>query len=147
MFANGKTSEIYKSSSAVRLMGWTPSGHELIVKSVESKREISTVPVDVKLLEIPVAGDRPKSIIDITAAYFHNIKLSPDRRTIAYVSRPANNDMIQTVSLADKRQRTVIESNDPRVYYSSLAYSPDSKALYYGKQANWHVVSMVSNFK
>jgi Serine/threonine protein kinase len=57
MLTNGNANEIYKSDAALRLMGWTPTGNELIVKSVESKQEISPLPLDVRILKIPVAGD------------------------------------------------------------------------------------------
>jgi len=146
-FSDGKAGEIYKSNDSLRLLGWTPSGQELIVKSVELKKEISAVPVDVKLMKIVVTGGQPQPLMDLKAAYFNNIRLSPDRRSVAYVSRTTNNDSIQVVNLADKHSRTVTESNDSRVYLSSLAFSSDGKTLYFGKQANWHVVSMVNNFK
>jgi Tol biopolymer transport system component len=147
MLTNGKADEIYKSDAALRLLGWTQTGRELIVKSVESKQEISTSPVDIKLLKVSIASGEPQSLMTLKSAYFNNIRLSPDHRSIAFVSRPATNDAIQTIGLADKAPRTVIESNDPRVYFSSLAFSADGKNVYFGKQANWRVITMVNNFK
>jgi hypothetical protein len=43
--------------------------------------------------------------------------------------------------------KTLISSNDARVYFSSLSFAPDGKTIYYGKQANWQVISMIDNFK
>jgi Tol biopolymer transport system component len=147
MSVSGNANEIYKSDAALRLVGWTSTGRELIVKSVESKQELSSSPLDVKLFKIPIAGGEPQSLTTLKSAYFNNIRLSPDLRSIVFVSRPATNDTIQIIGLADKTPRTVIESNDSRVYFSSLAFSPDGKNVYYGKQANWRVITTVNNFK
>jgi len=40
-----------------------------------------------------------------------------------------------------------LTSSDPRVYFSSIAWSPDGKTIYYGKQSSWTVFSMLENFK
>jgi hypothetical protein len=38
-------------------------------------------------------------------------------------------------------------NNDPQLYFSTLAWSPDSRAIYYGKQSRFSLLSMISNFK
>ncbi|HTK26009.1 MAG TPA: protein kinase [Pyrinomonadaceae bacterium] len=144
---NGNAEEIYRSDGALRIMGWAQTGNELIVTSVENKQELSPFPVDVSLLKVSAAGGQAQPIATLKAVYFNNIRLSPDSRTITFVERPDGSDTIRIMSLADRTQKTVTQSNDSRVYFSSLAFSPDSKSLYYGKQANWQVISMVSNFK
>ncbi|HTK36966.1 MAG TPA: protein kinase [Pyrinomonadaceae bacterium] len=144
---NGNAEEIYRSEAALRIMGWAQTDNELIVGSVDKKLELSPFPVDVNLLKVPVSGGQAQPITTLKAAYFNNIRLSPDRRSIAFVGRPTDNDTIQIIGLSDKTPRTVTQSNDSRVYFSSLAFSPDSKSVYYGKQANWQIISMVNNFK
>ncbi|HEX9959932.1 MAG TPA: hypothetical protein VGB00_03310, partial [Pyrinomonadaceae bacterium] len=144
----GKASRIYQSESVLSPVGWSASGKELIIKSVAGASGASPFPVEVSLLQI--AADNPnasREIARLKAAYFQNIAQSPDRRTIAFVTRTDGSDAVQIVSSAGGTAKTLTASNDVRVYFSSLSFAPDGKSVYYGKQANWQIISMINNFK
>ncbi len=147
MSAGGKVGQIYQSDSIMRLVGWSPSGNELIFKSVESGDDVQTLPVDVNLFQIALDGGASRLLSTAKEVYFQNIQLSPDRKTLAFVARQNGNGVIQTLPSTGGTAKTLISSNDARVYFSSLSFAPDGKTIYYGKQANWQVISMIDNFK
>ncbi len=147
IFENGNARQIYQSNFALGLVGWSPSGNELIIKSVESNSDIQILPVEVNLLQLAFDGSQPQLISKLKETYFQNIQLSPDHKTLAFVTRQNGESTIQIVPSTGGAAKTVISSNDARVYFSSLDFAPDSKTLYYGKQANWQIISMIENFK
>jgi serine/threonine protein kinase len=148
ILSDGQTRQIYQSEAALRLVGWSPSGNELIVKSVEKSKDLAVVPVEVNLLQIALDGGAARPVAKLDSTYFQNIALSPDRKTLAFVTRQGGSDTIKTVpSTGGAATKMLISSNDARVYFSSLVFAPDGKTLYYGKQANWQIISMINNFK
>ena len=143
----GNISQVYQSDSVLKIIGWSPSGDGLIFKSVEGGNEFQTLPVDVSILEIGFAGSVPRLLSTIKEVYFHNIQLSPDRKIFAFAARENGNSVIQTLLLTGGTAKTLISSNDARVYFSNLSFASDGKTIYYGKQANWQVISMIDKFK
>lgn len=147
MLADNKIRQIYQSDSVLRLLGWSLSGNELIFKSVESDNESQTLPVDVNILQIAFDGGAPRLLSTIKEVYFYNIQLSPDHKMLAFAVRKNGNSVIESMPLTGGTTKTLISSNDARVHFSSLSFAPDGKTIYYGKQANWQVISMIDNFK
>lgn len=144
---DGRARQIYQSESVLRLVGWSASGSELIVKSVERSKDLSLVPGEINLLQIDSEGGAARPLAKLDTAYFQNIALSPDRKTLAFVTRKSGSDTIQILPSTGGTIKTLISSNDARVYFSSLVFAPDGKTLYYGKQANWQIISMINNFR
>lgn len=147
VFENGNVRQIYQSNFLLGLVGWSLSGNELIIKSVESSGDIQKLPVEVNLFQLALDGSAPRSISKLKETYFQNIQLSPDRKTLAFVTRQNGEGTIQIIPSTGGAAKTVISSNDARLYFSSLAFAPDGKTIYYGKQANWQVISIINNFK
>jgi serine/threonine protein kinase len=147
LLADGQMRQIYQSESALRILGWSQSGRELLVKSVERTKDLSLIPGEVNLLHVALEDGSARPIARLDATYLQNIALSPDRKTLAFVSRQGGSDTIKILPSTGGTPKTLISSNDARVYFSSLTFSPDGKTLYYGKQANWQIISMITNFK
>jgi Tol biopolymer transport system component len=105
------------------------------------------MPVDVSLFAIAVTVGPPRPLAQLKATYFPNVQLAPAGNQIAFVTRPEGADSLQVIPAAGGLATTIITSNDSRVYFSSLVWSPDGKTIYYGKQASWTVLSMIDNFK
>ncbi len=145
--ADGKVTRIYQSDAALLIIGWSASEDELIVKSVENGNDVQLLPVDVNILQISLKDGEPRLLSTLKEVYFQNIKLSPDRKTIAFVRRENGGDVIQTLPSTGGTAKTLISSNDARVYFSNLTFAPDGKTIFYGKQANWQIISMIDNFK
>ncbi len=147
MLAEGKTTRIYQSDSALNLISWNSSGNELIFKSIERNSEIQNLPLDINIFRIASESDAPHLLSTIKDGYFYNIQISPDGKSLAFAARQNGNSVIGLMPLMGGTAKTLVSSNDTRVYFSNLSFAPDGKTIYYGKQANWQVISMISNFK
>lgn len=147
MLSNGAARQLYQSNSVMRLIGWSQSGGQVIVKSVESKTDAIVLPNDFAVSEIDTNDNSRRPVAALKNSYFQNVTLSPDRKTLAFVTRLTSGDAIQTLTVSKPLPRTVLRSNDSRVYFSNLVFAPDGKTLYYGKQSNSQVISMINNFK
>jgi serine/threonine protein kinase/Tol biopolymer transport system component len=144
---NGDRSEaVYRSNSALRLLGWSASGKELIVEATGGG-EVQVYPASMTILEVPAAGGNAHEIASLDSAYFLNAVLAPDHKTLAFVSRGETGDAINVMPATGGTPKKLIESSDRRVYFSSLDFSQDGKTIYYGKQANWQVITSITNFK
>lgn len=137
---------LYKTPMTMRLIGWSPSGNGLIAASVE-KNQSTSLPEKVRLFQIPLDGSDARYVDEIESTYFHNIQLSPDGRHIALVSRAEGRDNVFVIPVAGGQARKVTSNTDPRLYFSSLIWSPDGKNIYYGRQTRRSLVSMLDNFK
>lgn len=147
LLAEGQQRQIFQSDSMLGLVGWSQSGQELIVKSVPGKGGLSVGRVDVALSAMSVRDGKQRSLGQLTATYFQNIKLAPAGNQIAFVTRQDGADSLQTIAATGGATKTIVTSSDPRVYFSAIAWSPDGKTIYYGKQSSWTVFSMIDNFK
>jgi serine/threonine protein kinase len=145
--SQGKGRQIFESESVLGLVGWSLSGQELVVKSVPGKSGPPNAPADVSLFAIAVTGGPPRALAQLKTTYFANIQPAPAGNEIAFVTRQDGADSLQMIPSTGGAAKTIITSNDSRVYFSSLAWSPDGKTIYYGKQAHWSVLSMIDNFK
>ena len=145
--SEGRDQQIFESDSVIGLLGWSQSGQELIIKSIPGKSGAPGVPVDVSLSAIAPKSSAPRVLAQLKATYFQNIQLAPLKNQIAFVTRSDGADNLQVVPVTGGATRTIMTSNDPRVYFSGLAWSADGKTIYYGKQASWTVLSMIDNFK
>jgi Tol biopolymer transport system component len=144
---DGKGQPVFQSDTALGLVGWSPSGHELIVKSVTGVTFAPNRPCDINLIAIPVISGPTRSLAELKDTYFHNIQLAPARNQIAFVTRQNNADTLQVIPATSGATKAVVASNDPRVYLAGLAWSADGKTIYYGKQASWTSFLMLEGFK
>ncbi|HVF46949.1 MAG TPA: hypothetical protein VNA17_05220, partial [Pyrinomonadaceae bacterium] len=147
VLVDGTARRIYQRDSIIRLVGWSPSSKSLIVKSVAGRIDTG-LPDDVEIFEIDTQGNAGRSVATLKTSYFQNVALSPDGKTLAFVTRTASGDAIQIVTTAAKaNQKTLVTGNDNRVYFSNLVFAPDGRTLFFGKQSNSQVISMIDNFK
>ncbi len=142
---NGENSEmIFSSESVFKLIGWEQNGNSLIIAMPEDKPDVK--PSKVRLVRIS-AGNNRTDLASIEATYFHNIQLSSDGRRIAFATREDGKDNIRVITIARGGNVKITANADPKVYFSSITWSPDSKSVYYGKQKKVGIISMIENFK
>ncbi len=142
--AEKKTSQrILTSDSYVRLIGWSESGGEIIFQSIE--RQLGNeLPRDIGLFQISAVGNK-RQIAQLKAAYAFNVRLSPDKRRVAFVSRQDGKDNVWVMALAGGEARKITSNNDPRLFLSSVSWSPDGKTIYFGKQNRFSIISMIES--
>ena len=96
---------------------------------------------------VSVKTGQARELTVLKDAYFYNIFLSPDKGTIGFTSRASGNDNVWISPLEGGEPRKLTGNNDPRLYFSSLAWSPDGKTIYFGKQSRFTLLSMLINQK
>jgi len=130
-----------------RLLGFSASGKELLLAEIKAKNPTG-LPVETTITEVSLETGERRQIAKLDAAYLYNIYLSSDKKMLAYASNKDGKDNIWVARLAaDGAARKITSNNDPRLYFSTLAWSPDSRAIYFGKQTRYSLLSMVTNFK
>ncbi|HZS08422.1 MAG TPA: winged helix-turn-helix domain-containing protein [Blastocatellia bacterium] len=136
------------TEDAVRLVGWTPDDR-IIIASVENKGVNQGVPAKVWLSSVSVTG-KPADKISIgdsdSTAYFSNIHLSPDGRSISMIVRQGGKENIRIISLTDRQSRQVTRNDDSHVYLSSMSWSPDNGTIYFGRQTRECLLKVINNF-
>ena len=137
---------IYSSGSYLRLIGWSPSAGAVLL-AVDEAPERSAKPKDIKLIQVSITEGNEQFIAPLKMAYPTNIKASPDGKHLAFVSRQDGRDNIWIILTTGGEASKLTTNTDPRIYLSSLVWSPDSKGIYYGKQSKTSIISQVDNFK
>lgn len=141
----GRITTLYQSTRPLRMVGWSDSGKEFFVAQATTDEIL--MPVEMKLLQLPVDGGQPVEIKPLPAAMFNSVILSPDRRTVAFVSRPQDQDEIRLVGLKTKPDQTLTTAFDPYTYFSNLTWTADQRQLCFTKQSNKLSISTIENFR
>jgi len=140
----GKSETIYQGDHILRPLGW--SGSDFMIASDEQRKGISAKPEEISLFQLAKEKD-PKLVARLNSAYLYNIQLSPDGRTIAFASHQDGRDNIWLIPTVGGAARKITANSDPRFYFSSLTWSPDGNAIFYGKQSGYSLISEISEFK
>ncbi len=143
LFDGEKNDIAFETDSYIKVIGWTASGSDVLLASIDQPNRPRLPVMDVILLSI----SKQSQPINLHSIYLNNIQLSPDRRFVAFAAREGERDFIRIVPVSGGQSRTVKEAIDNNTYFSSLVWSPDSRAIYYARQERWHIVSMIENFK
>jgi TolB protein len=140
-FEKRTSQRILNSDSYLRLLVWSESGSEIIFESIE-RHFGDALPRDIKLFQISAGGDIGL-LAELKATYAFNIRLSPDKRSVAFVSRQDGKDNIWVTALGGGAAKKVTSNNDARLFLSSITWSPDGKNIYFGKQNRFSMISMI----
>jgi serine/threonine protein kinase/Tol biopolymer transport system component len=138
--------KLLETFDTVRLLGWNKKEDELVFAVKKNDPSFTLTPPEtiVQAVSVKTGGQRRLTILK--DAYFYNIYLSPDGTAIAYTSRAGGQDDVW-VSPLEGPPRRLTGNNDSRLYFSSLAWSPDGKSIYFGKQTRFTLLSMLVNQK
>jgi Tol biopolymer transport system component len=128
------------------LIGWSSSGNELLLASVE-KGSLNNLQPEVSLINVEIASGKRREIVKLKDTYLYNIHLSPDKKTIAFTAHREEKDNLWLMSVTGGEAKKITANNDSRLYFSSLAWSPDSNSIFFGKQSRYSLLSMLTDFK
>lgn len=137
---------VVQADSFLRLIGWSQSGNELVLASVTSS-ETDGLPKEVSLLQAEIETHKTRPIAALKDTYLYNIHLSPDKKTIAFAAHREGKDNLWLIPAAGGEAKMLTANNDSRLYFSSLAWSPASDSIFFGKQSRYSLLSMLTNFK
>ena len=138
---------VNNASVFLRLIGWSQSGNELILASVEERSSVD-LHTEILLFQIEIATRKIHQIAVLKDTYLFNIHLSPDKKTFAFASHREGKDNIWVMpATGGGEARMVTNNNDSRLYFSSMAWSPDGGSIFFGKQSRYSLLSMLTNFQ
>lgn len=140
------TREVLGQDKSPRIIAWLPGGRDLLVASVTTMRP-GAKPGEVSLLSVNMASGETRAIRALPNAYMYNIHLAPGARGIAFAANVDGKDNIWLLNVPGGELKKLTANNDSRLYFSSLAWSPDAASIYFGKQLRYSLLSMISNFK
>lgn len=132
-----------KTIFPVRPLGWL-SADELLIATVPSPDDLAK-PSEVTLLVVTAAGSREVGKLQNT--YLSNLHLSASRKSLAYVSTGDGYENIYILSIGSTAAKQVTKNQDAKVFFSSLAWSPDDKVIIYGRQGREYLLTMMNNLK
>jgi Tol biopolymer transport system component len=142
----GVTKSVHQTDSVARLLGWSPDG-ALFIATIEGKPSVWSSPAQVKIVRLSVEQATVASVGLADLAYLYTTELSPDGQLVAFVSRQEGKGNISVLSTRDGKTRKVTSNNDPRLFFSALSWSPDSKRIVFDKQSRYSLLHMISNFR
>ena len=136
-----------ETEEIVRLLGWTHTANELIFSVRKDDKAFTLTPPEIPVRAVSLKTGEQRSLTTLKNAYFNNIYLSPDSRSIAFTSRSSGKDDVYIAPLEGGEPRKLTNNNDPRLYFSSLSWTPDGKSIFFGKQTRFTLLSMLVNQK
>ncbi len=142
-----KTSkQLYQADSFLRLIGWSPLDESLLFATFVGKASY-TQPTTVGVHRVAVKTAVKTDITVLLYAYFSNLHLSADRRTLAFAARQAGLDNLWVMPAHGGTSTKLTANSDPHLYFSTLAWAPNGQALYFGKQSRYSLLSMLTGFE
>jgi Tol biopolymer transport system component len=138
---------VFQSDTAPRLLGWSPDGKRLFVANLERKIGGGSRLGDARVRQVSVETGEQRTSADLQSVYLNNIHLSADGKLLAFTAHQDGKDNLWVVPVGGGAARRLTANNDPRLYFSSLAWSPDGRAIYFGKQSRHSLLSMIVNYK
>ncbi|MEO7659172.1 MAG: hypothetical protein ABIV48_06115, partial [Pyrinomonadaceae bacterium] len=143
--ADGQNARVvFESLHLFRFLGFTLDSRELVIAQREDVNDRSQTPAitNIHLISLSVS-DKVRRVHTLTNAYSYNIHLSSDGQTIAFVSRSKDVNELWTVPSLGGIPKKIVSEKDPKVMFSSLAWSPDGRSIIFGKQTRTNLLSML----
>jgi serine/threonine protein kinase len=144
--ATSEAKMVYQANAFFRLLGWTPDGTGLLLAALNNQ-PTTGAPTAISLAQVILASGALRTIANLAASYLYNVHLSPDRQRIAYVARQDGKDNLWVVPANGGTAQKLTTNQDARLYFSSLTWAPDGKAIYFGKQSRYSLLTMISNLR
>jgi Tol biopolymer transport system component len=135
---------ILEAKDRFRFLGLDETGKNAVIAERADPADLAPTPALTYVYSVSMQTGAKLKVNTISNAYFYNIHLSRDRRTIAFVSRRDNSTALWIVPVAGGSPRKLLDEKDPKVLISSLSWSPDGKSIVFGKQTRTNLLSMLA---
>jgi len=136
---------VVESKERFRFLGFSEDRESAVLVQKADPSDLSSTPESTDVYLHSLTTGARKKVNSLGHAYFHNIHLSADGSTIAFVSRRDDTTVLWTVPVegggAPKR---LLVANDPKILISSLAWAPDGRSIVFGKQTRTSLLSMLT---
>ncbi|HMV47597.1 MAG TPA: winged helix-turn-helix domain-containing protein [Blastocatellia bacterium] len=141
---SGKEQTLFQTESRIRMAGWSADGVNFLFGETPSDKTAATVDLDLK--QIAPGQKDAVPVGQLKEVYFNSLRLSPDGKSVAYISRRNNCDNIWQISLKDRQPKKVTNNRDPLLHFATLAWSPDRKSIYFSTQSATTLIRSIENF-
>jgi Tol biopolymer transport system component len=136
---------VFRSKDQFRFLGFNAKEGDPVIAQKGDPGDLSATPAVIRVYVVSLKSGEAKEVTSLNNAYFHNIHLSHDGRTIAFVTRASGATELWTVPVAGGTPKRAFAEDDPKVLISSLAWSPDGRSIIFGKQTRTNLLSMLTN--
>jgi eukaryotic-like serine/threonine-protein kinase len=136
---------VFESDKPFRPLGFAEGGNEIVIAEKLDVNDLGAVPEWTKISVRTLKSGAQREVLALSKAYFNNIQLSPDGRTIAFATRRDDLSALWTAPAAGGQPKQLLVENDPKILISSLVWSPDGRSIVFGKQTRTNLLSMLSN--
>ncbi|HUF05610.1 MAG TPA: protein kinase [Aridibacter sp.] len=140
-----QTRNLISSEGRIRLLGLDPSGTNAVFALKPLSPASTATPEKIYVQAVDISSGAVSRLAELEVAYFHNIHLSPDGRSVAFVSKRDQSSLISVLPLNGGTPRLLVEEKDPKVFVSSLSWSPDGNLIIFGRQSRANLLSMLVN--
>jgi Tol biopolymer transport system component len=140
------TRMVFQSNTYLRLLGWSATDKELLLVTLKGKSG-SGSPKAVSLVSVSTESGQPRPVSELESVYPYNIRLSADKKSVAFAARREDKDNLWVMPAAGGPAKKLSANGDPNLYFSSLSWSPDGRTIYFGKQSRRSLLAMIADFQ
>ncbi|MEP7213316.1 MAG: protein kinase [Acidobacteriota bacterium] len=142
-FEKAEQSLVMESKGRFRFLGLSEDLGTAVVAQKSDPVDQKQIPDSTDIILLSLKTGVKRKVNTLSNAYFHNIHLSRDGKTIAFVSRRDDTTALWTVPVKGGTPKRLLSESDPKVLISSLAWSPDGGTIVFGKQTRTNLLSML----
>jgi serine/threonine protein kinase len=135
---------IYESTEKFRFLGIGNGGKDAVIAIFPDVNVSTPTRESIHINLVSLETGANVRVNTLSNAYVHNIHLSPDGKMITFVTRRENVSEVWVVPASSGgAPRKIIAENNPKVFISSLSWSPDGKSIVFGRQSQNSLLSML----
>jgi Tol biopolymer transport system component/DNA-binding winged helix-turn-helix (wHTH) protein len=135
---------VFQTDSHLKLVGWSGE-NELIVGLVDKKEKSLARILNVDVYQL--TGKANQKLTTLKDTYFSSLRLSPDKKSIAFVAVQDKKSNIYTYALKGGETKRVTGNTDTTILFSSLAWSSDGAFMCYGRQERLNSFTIIDGLK
>jgi serine/threonine protein kinase len=147
LIEKGRRQTLFETANQVRLIGWTNGGKSLLGLVYDPQYDGFVLPAPADLYLISAEGGSPTLMLHLNNVSLGSFQLSKDGTQVAWTERADKVDTVQALNVVTRKTETVARSDDERAYLAGLAWSADSKSIYYSRHTNTRAISMIDHFR
>jgi serine/threonine protein kinase len=122
-------------------LGWHNENNTLLI--AETEEVPGNAVQDAQVLQCSMESARCEPLIPLEKVFLPSLQLSPDARTLAFVTLINGSNNIVTYSLVTGQRRQLTNNTDTGIYYAGLRWMPNGQGLLFSKQTNFEVLTLI----
>lgn len=140
---SGNSKVLFESKAPIRILGFSESEDSVIFASWKVSETFTHTPDETDLLSVEISSGRVTEFRKVSKAYFYNIHLSPDGKSIVYAARSGEADSVWLMPLSGGAPRRLSSTEDPKLFFSDIQWSHDGRFVIYDRQTRFSLLSML----